>query len=114
MQLRLSQLQPKFLQIISETHWKETDDLQSAQGIQFLCPKCFWENGCSDIGVHSVVCWFKDRGVPDTVHPLPGRWNPHGTGYDDLSFVGPGANSILLTAGCRWHGFIRCGEVTEC
>jgi hypothetical protein len=63
-------------------------------------------------GAHFVLCWFKDRGVPDTQDPKPGRWNPSGTGLHDLTFVPPGAVSVLLTGGCDWHGFVKNGDAT--
>lgn len=83
--------------------------LQEADGVIFLCPKCFAENN-GPAGTHSVICWFVGK-VPDDLHPIPGRWNPSGSGLDDLTFVGPGAASVLLTgAGCGWHGFVRNGS----
>lgn len=85
-------------------------DLSDADGVMFLCPKCFSEKG-SNIGVHSVICWFVGK-VADDVDPKPGRWNPSGTGVDDLTFIGPGAVSVLLTAGCGWHGFVKDGDAT--
>ena len=116
MSLRLEQLEPVFYRIDPQdaSRLHQVESLHEAQGIMFLCPKCFWENGCSKVGVHQVMCWFKDRGVPDEMDPRPGRWTPHGTGFHDLSFVGPGATSVLLTTGCQWHGHITCGEVTNC
>ena len=84
------------------------DSLDLAHGIRFLCPLCVSNGG------HGVVCWFEGR-VADDVKPGPGRWTPHGTGFDDLTFV-PGqrvqAVSVALLSGCNWHGFIRNGEVT--
>ena len=87
------------------------DTLAEADGLFFLCPKCFTENG-GDIGTHCVICWFEGK-VPDEVCPKPGRWNPVGTGIDDLSFV-PGAksHSVLLMGGCNWHGFVTNGDAT--
>ncbi len=86
----------------------QTDEMAGADGIIFLCPKCFERNKGS-VGTHSVICWFVGR-VPDDADPKPGRWNPSGTGLDDLTFVGPGAASVLLTSGCAWHGFIKDGK----
>lgn len=97
--------------------------LDGAQGIIFQCPKCAEgkergeENGRKFVrGAHRVVCWFGNpingEPVPADASPLPGRWNPSGTGLDDLTFVGPGAASVLLTGGCGWHGFVRNGEAT--
>jgi len=84
--------------------------LQEADGVKFLCPKCYAEIG-SRPGVHSVICWFTGR-VSDDVNPAPGRWNPQGTGLQDLTFVGPGACSVLLMGGCGWHGFVTNGDAT--
>jgi hypothetical protein len=88
--------------------FREVDNLADADGICFLCPKCFVDNHGS-VGTHSVICWFAGR-VPDDLDPRPGRWNPAGTGIDDLTFVGPGAASVLLTGGCGWHGFVKDGR----
>lgn len=113
--MRLTELSPHFLILLPDNRMKRTDNLEEAQGIMFLCPVCFEKNG-GPIGTHSVLCWFKNRGVPDDVSPKPGRWNPAGTGYTDLTFVGPGATSIWLRGGgdsCGWHGFITKGEVTR-
>lgn len=87
-----------------------TEDLAEADGVWFLCPLCFDRNG-GPVGTHAVLCWFVGH-VPDHVDPKPGRWVPSGTGLDDLTFIGPAAASVLLTSGCRWHGFIRDGSAT--
>jgi hypothetical protein len=106
----LRELDATFLKFIGDGYiQREIQDINEAQGIIFLCPKCFVENNRSNIGVHSVICWFQNRGVPDSMKPGPGRWNPQGTGIDDLTFVPPGAVSVLLTAGCGWHGFVKNG-----
>lgn len=86
------------------------DTLAEADGISFLCPLCFTNNGGS-VGTHSVICWFEDK-VPDETFPKPGRWNPVGTSLDDLSFVpGKKSHSVLLMGdGCNWHGFVTNGD----
>ncbi len=84
------------------------DDLKDAQGIRFLCPKCFRANN-GPVGTHSVICWFRDRYVPDDADPRPGRWQVIGTGYHDLTLH----PSILLPgSGCQWHGYITNGQAT--
>lgn len=89
----------------------QVETLAEADGILFLCPKCFAENG-GRVGTHMVICWFEGK-VPDDAVPGPGRWTPTGAGLDDLTFV-PGqritAVSVLLTGGCGWHGFVRDGD----
>lgn len=94
-----------------ERSFPAVQSLAEAQGIRFLCPKCFQANGGAK-GTHSVLCWFEDK-VPDDLAPGPGRWNPTGSGFEDLSFVpGKKSNSVLLLGACGWHGFIQNGDAT--
>lgn len=88
----------------------QVDALAEADGIRFLCPKCFEANGKSDIGVHSIVCW-RPRVAADWV-PGPGRWEFLGTGLDDLTLVA-GSSSIALQGGCAAHFFVRVGEIVN-
>ena len=87
--------------------------IDQAQGVSFLCPKCFIANG-SRVGTHAVICWSRSRGVPDDASPGPGRWKLDGTGLHDLTLNGEtgGARSVQLNGGCKWHGFITNGEAT--
>jgi hypothetical protein len=85
------------------------DTIAEADGVWFLCPKCFVANG-GPVGTHGVICWFVGK-VPDDIDPKPGRWTPTGTGLHDLTFV-PSAgrsSSVLLTGGCGWHGIVSAG-----
>jgi hypothetical protein len=85
--------------------------LAEAQGVRFLCPKCFKANGGA-VGTHGVVCWSRSRGVPDGVQPGPGRWTLAGTDLEDLTLNGdpPGqARSVQINGGCGWHGHITAG-----
>ena len=112
--MRLRDLEARFVR------WDKSDDgritlpfadsIQDAHGVIFVCPKCFNDLG-GRVGAHSCICWFVGR-VPQDAEPGPGRWNPSGSGIDDLTFIGPGLTSVLLTGGCGWHGFIQNGEVT--
>ena len=104
--MKLSELEPEFVQWTGEQSWKAVDSLAAATGLWFLCPKCFRENG-GIIGTHMVICW--DPTVPQTVLPGPGRWAMTGTGLDDLT-LSPSVN--LSGPGCGWHGFVKDGEVT--
>ena len=137
--MRLTDLEPQFLRYETKremipfaegppigvgppaTVWREADrvympyvdKIEQAQGIEFLCPKCFEANG-GNVGTHAVICWSSSRGVPDSASPKPGRWRLVGTGYGDLTLdCEPGkSRSVLLTSGCAWHGFVTNGEVT--
>lgn len=88
------------------------DTLAEADGVWFLCPKCFAGNG-GPVGTHAVICWFVGK-VADDVDPKPGRWTPTGTGLHDLTFVPSEgrSHSVLLTGGCRWHGFLANGDAS--
>jgi len=93
-----------------QVHIVTVDTLAEAQGVWFLCPLCFMKNE-GRVGTHAVLCWFVGL-VPDDIVPKPGRWTPQGTGLDDLTFV-PSAErsqSVALTSGCAWHGFVMKGE----
>lgn len=86
--MRLRDLDAVLLAIETPTTYRHVDRVADADGVRFLCPKCHAANG-GPVGTHSVLCWFV--GV--------------------LSFVGPGAASVLLTGpGCGWHGFVRAGD----
>lgn len=80
-------------------------DQPRAQGVAFLCPVCFVKNN-GPVGTEQVVCWFKDRGVPDDALPGPGRWTATGTSFADLTL----SPSVNVDNG-HWHGFIQGGEV---
>ncbi len=90
------------------------DTIGEAQGIWFLCPKCFVANK-GPVGTHGVCCWSRSRGVPEDAEPKPGRWRLTGTGYHDLSLMeekGQSRSVLLLGDGvCAWHGFVTAGEV---
>jgi hypothetical protein len=111
--MRLADLDARFIKLDPAqpgSFWTEGVPLAEAHGVMFLCPVCFAAAG-NDVGVHSVICWFADRGVPADMTPKPGRWRPAGTGIDDLTFVGPDAASVLLMSGCNAHFFVRDGAI---
>jgi hypothetical protein len=66
--------------------YQVVDTLAEADGVEFLCVGCFIKNG-GRRGTDIAICWFKGK-VPDELDPKPGRWNPSGTGLDDLTFRG--------------------------
>lgn len=106
--MRLTELQAEFVKRTARG-FRRLETIAAANGVFFLCPKCFRANG-GDVGTHWVLCWSPS--VPQTVKPTPGRWELRGTSLEDLTLVA-GSSSILLTGGCQWHGFIRNGEVTD-
>lgn len=106
--MRLTELDPRFLKVASAHLFKHVMHIDHADGILFLCPKCFAANG-GRAGTHGVICW-RPR-VPQTVHPIPGRWEFVGSGFEDLSLVA-GSSSVLLTGpGCQAHFFVRNGTI---
>lgn len=106
--MKLLELHPHFLKIIDVKTYKLIDNIKEADGIQFLCPKCFIEND-GIIGTHSIICWTIGK-VPDDLDPKPGRWNLIGTCYNDLSLQA-GSSSVALLGGCNAHFFIRDGNI---
>jgi hypothetical protein len=106
--MKLIELEPHLLKIESLTSYHRIDDVTQAQGIMFLCPKCYATNN-GPVGMHSVLCWFANKGVPGELTPGPGRWSASGTDYTNLTL----SPSVHLTGpGCGWHGFITNGEVS--
>lgn len=108
--LKLADLEPKFLKILDDRTEQMQDEIAGADGLWFLCPKCFTANK-GRVGTHGVICWRPH--VPQTRSPRPGRWEFTGTGFNDLSLVA-GSSSVKLMGGCEWHGFVTNGEVTTC
>jgi hypothetical protein len=108
--MRLIELDPEWLKATDEHTYEICDTLEQAQGLCFLCPVCFTRSGIH--GCHRILCWFNGRGVSADRSPGPGRWNPQGTSFHDLSFIGPGACSVLLHGpGCGAHFHIEKGEI---
>lgn len=88
--------------------FQAVDSIERADGIWFLCPKCFQKNG-GDKGTHMVICWSPE--VPADVEPKPGRWFLKGTSIDDVTLVA-GSSSIKLNGGCSAHFWINGGRIT--
>jgi hypothetical protein len=89
-------------------HIVEVDAIALADGVMFLCPKCFDDPPIGPIGTHSVICWSPTIGQDHG--PKPGRWNLVGTSIDDLTLVA-GSSSVLLQGGCDAHFFVRDGRI---
>lgn len=113
--MKLYELSPALIKYQTQNgsqYQLEVERIGEAEGVRFLCPKCFAENG-GPAGTHSIVCWSASRGVPVDAVPGPGRWRITGTGISDLTLSAEagGSDSVLLVGGCGWHGFVRGGEV---
>lgn len=106
--MRLTELDPCFLRLVSDKSWqRENVTMSEADGICFLCPKCFKEKG-GPAGTHSIICW-RPR-VKAEMKPGPGRWEFDGTGFGDLTLKA-GSSSIALEGGCKAHFFVTAGEI---
>lgn len=105
-------LRPYFIRR-TDKGWEHVETIAEAEGIEFLCPKCYHANRDSSVGTHIVVCWAPN--VPDTVDPRPGRWVLSGTGFSTLTLKGaPGKSaSIALQGGCNAHFFVDAGNVRD-
>lgn len=114
-EIDLSQLEAKFIRYERRADGEffiDVETIDEAQGVEFLCPRCFTANN-GPVGTHMVVCWSRSRGVPDEVEPRPGRWALAGTSIADLTLNAdpPGtARSVQLNGGCSWHGFVTNGR----
>lgn len=113
--MRLTELEPQFMRYESRDGHEYTcpvAGLSEAQGLWFLCPKCFQQNGGS-VGTHMCDVTFAGRGALDhhgsrNKDGKPTRWNVSGTDFDNLTTT----PSIQIEGGCNWHGYITNGEVT--
>jgi hypothetical protein len=94
--MKLSDLEATFVRRVDERTMREGVPLTDADGIRFLCPKCYAAKGGA-VGTHFVLCWFAGR-VPDSEKPGPGRWVPSGTGIEDLTFIGPAPQACSCKA----------------
>lgn len=106
--MRLIELNPQFLKAENESLYHCVDGINEADGIMFLCPKCFQVNDGSR-GTHSVLCWQPH--IPQTYTPKPGRWNFLGTGYNDLTLQNSSSSILLQGEGCQAHFWITNGEI---
>lgn len=114
--MRFLDLDPAFLRATDERSFRKVETLDEAHGVKFLCPKCYAANGGA-VGTHMIICWSKERGAPDGLPPMPGRWRLDGTGLADLTLNAEPpstARSVLLTGGgCGWHGYITNGAASD-
>jgi hypothetical protein len=89
----------------------EQSGFTGADGVKFLCPKCFAANGGA-INTHEVHVYFGNSDVPAHIgkdsNGQTVRWSASGTGLEDLTL----SPSIHVVTGCGWHGFVQNGEVS--
>ena len=85
------------------------ESINDADGIMLLCPACLEANNGEN--AHSIICWAPH--VPQTVHPVPGRWNLIGTGLHDLELKN-GSSSVALDCKNKAHFFVRGGKIINC
>lgn len=110
--MKLVDLEACFIKLSPEGHYRNVP-MAEAQGVMYQCPKCFQANG-GPVGTHYILNWFNNCGVPADKTPGPGRWNPQGSGLHDLTYIGPGATSVLLESGCGGHWQVESGEIKMC
>lgn len=114
--VKLADLDPQWLRYVADGGLGHVESIDQAQGLMFLCPKCFLANG-GPVRTHSVIVWSRSRGVPTR------RRQGRGAGHSPaLGFTISPSTAIRLatraridlsgTAGCQWHGFITNGEAT--
>jgi hypothetical protein len=113
--MKLLDLEPQFIKYETtnngEIIYPRGIPIEQAQGLLFLCPKCFAENK-GPVGTHTCEVSFEGRGVlphqgSHNKDGKPVRWNVAGSDLQNLTLT----PSILLEGGCAWHGFITNGEV---
>lgn len=111
--MKLTELEGHFLKILLPDppgspvrRYAPTTEIAGADGLGFLCPKCFAKNG-GPVGTHSMRCWAEH--VSQDHYPKPGRWPMTGTGLHDVTL----SPSIQITGGCGAHFWIRGGEIVD-
>lgn len=109
--MKLKDLEATFLKLSNEegTEFHMDVSFEEADGVMFLCPTCF-ENNNGPVGTHSIICWRPK--VPQTINPVPGRWEFEGSSLEDLTLIA-GSSSIQITGGCNAHFFVRNGEIIK-
>jgi hypothetical protein len=115
--MQLTELQPEFIRYEHTQkgiYHHTVATIADCQGISFCCPKCFTLY-CGPVGTHRITCWSSSRDTPDEATPKPGRWLISGTGFTDLTLdCEPDASrSVRIVDGCKWHGYITNGLVTN-
>lgn len=100
----IKDLDAQFLKIGADNSLIYVYNIEDAQGIVFLCPKCYLANNGA-IGTHSIICWFMGRGVPEELNRESRRWVLEGSSYDNITFGDAG----IFSECCKWHGHVENG-----
>ena len=104
--MKLSELDPVFMRVLDGKRMCAVGPFEEADGVMFLCPYCFRENGGSK-GTHVVLVWFEGGKAGPEWTPAA-RWKASGTCLEDLT-ISP---SIHMPS-C-WHGYVRGGQIIFC
>lgn len=104
----LRELGARFIKIVAPDQRRTIDTVEGADGVIFMCPKCYEDEPVGAIGTHSIVCWQPHVGQEHT--PKPGRWQLVGTTIDDLSLVAD-SSSVKIEGGCEAHFHVRNGRI---
>lgn len=91
------------------TYYVPVATIAEADGIWFLCPKCFRDHGNSNVGTHWVACWRPKMPQADYLTG-PGRWELVGTDFNNLSLVA-NPTSVQIEGGCNAHFTVSNGEI---
>jgi hypothetical protein len=105
--VKLTDLDPFFLRFNIDAQGNESHQrfsaLTVAQGVMFYCPKCY-----DKPNEHRLIVWFNHRDVSPFAQPA-NRWEFSGNDFSDLTL----SPSVDVTEGCRWHGFVINGQMTN-
>lgn len=97
-------------QIPTVKGFRRVETLAEADGIWFLCPKCFADNKGA-VGTHMVAVPFPNAPDGAYLRDVNGRWPKWqvtgGATLDDLQL----SPSIQLLGGCNWHGWVGSAGV---
>jgi hypothetical protein len=100
--MKLEELEPEFLRLVSKDAWMAISDTilsSRVSGIRFRCPSCTqFETP------HYIICWRPD--VSPQLSPNRGRWEFSGKFLHDLTFSGPISCEV-----CKTNFFVDSGEV---
>ena len=101
MKLKLTDLDPHFLQCSSPGHYDESDKIAGAEGLQLRCPACHWAGQRTGNGSAHMLTLWRD----------PAHWHFVGRNYRDLSLMAGRVMVGLTAGGCHARFYVRGGKV---